>query len=255
MKKIEQYDNGHDTCEQHWTQRRLLLKSTLGVAATGAIGMLGFALPEIVYAAALTKEQRDKMTPDEIIESLKRGNERFRTNKTKRHDYLAQQQASAKGQYPAAAILSCIDSRAPAEIILDTGIGEAYNSRVAGNICNEDILGGLEYACAVTGAKVIVVMGHTSCGAVKGAIDDVKLGNLTELLSKIKPAIQATAYLGERLAGNYAFVDEVAKTNVKMTIEHIRQGSQVLSDLEKDGKLKIVGAMYNLKGGSVEFLL
>lgn len=250
MKKMGQAEINTDSCEK----RRVLLKSVLGVATTGLIGTLSFGIPEIGFAAALTKEERDKMTPDEIIVGLKKGNERFRKNKTEKHDYLAQQQASAYGQYPAAAILSCIDSRAPAEIILDTGIGETYNTRVAGNVCNEDILGGLEYACAVTGAKVIIVMGHTSCGAVKGAIDDVKLGNLTTLLQKIKPAIDSTTYLGERISTNYAFVDEVAKTNVKITINQIRQGSKVLNDLEKDGKVKIVGAMYNLKGGSVEFL-
>jgi carbonic anhydrase len=249
MKKSEPAGTSAHSCPQ----RRRLLKSAFGVAATGLVASLGIAVPEITYAAALTKEERDKMTPDEIIEELKKGNERFRKNKVKKHDYLAQQKASASGQYPAAAILSCIDSRAPAEIILDTGIGEAYNTRVAGNICNDDILGGLEYACAVTGAKVIVVLGHTSCGAVKGAIDDVKLGNLTGLLQKIKPAIDATTYLGERVSSNYAFVDEVAKTNVKATIDRIRQGSQVLSDLEKNGQVKLIGAMYNLKGGSVEF--
>lgn len=251
MKKVEQIDNVEHAC----SQRRLLLTSSLGVAAMGAIGLLGYAMPEIVYAAALTKEERDKMTPDEIIEGLKQGNDRFRSNKPLRHDFLAQKRASATGQYPAAAILSCIDSRAPAEIILDTGIGETYNTRVAGNICNVDILGGLEYACAATGAKVILVLGHTSCGAVKGAIDDVKLGNLTELLDKIKPAIAATTYLGERVAANAAFVDEVAKTNVKMTLDQIRVSSQVLADLEKNGKLKMVGALYNLKSGLVEFLV
>lgn len=248
MKKTQQ------DCVHVCSHRRLVLKSVFGVAASGLVGAFSVAVPEIVYAAALTKDERDKMTPDEIIAGLKAGNERFRKNIPQRHDYLAQKKASAAGQYPAAAILSCIDSRAPAEILLDTGLGEAYNSRVAGNVCNDDILGGLEYACAATGAKVILVMGHTSCGAVKGAIDNVKLGNLTGLLHKIKPAIEATIYFGERVASNYEFVDEVAKTNVKMTIDQIREGSQVLTDLEKAGKLKIVGAMYSLKGGDVEFM-
>ncbi len=230
------------------TQRRLIMKSLL------ATGLLNCVTPQIVYAAALTKEQRDMMTPEQIIEDLKKGNQRFRDNKRLQHDYLAQKKSTVAGQFPAAIILSCIDSRAPAEILFDTGIGETYNTRIAGNICNVDILGGLEYACAVTGAKVIVVMGHTSCGAVKGAIDDVKLGNLTELLKKIKPAVDQTTYLGERNSGNYAFVDAVAKTNVSMTVQQIRQGSPILSDLEKDGKLKIVGSMYSLKGGEVTFL-
>ena len=248
MENCDSNQNDNHLC----ATRRLILKSTLGAAA-GVAGILSLATPEIVYAQALTKEQRDQMTPDQIIDGLKAGNERFRHNKLLRHDYLAQKNSTVKGQYPAAIILSCIDSRAPAEILFDTGIGEAYNSRVAGNICNVDILGGLEYACAVTGAKVIVVMGHTSCGAVKGAIDGVNLGNLTALLAKIKPAVEQTACSGERTAGNAAFVDAVAKTNVSLTVQQIRQESPILSDLEKSGKLKIVGSMYSLAGGEVTF--
>jgi len=249
MKKTEQINPLPQVC----SHRRHLLKSVFGMAASGMVGSVTFATSEPVYAAALTKEKRDRMTPDKIIEGLKQGNLRFRHNSLLRHDYLAQKKSTRTGQYPAAIILSCIDSRAPAEILFDTGIGEAYNTRVAGNVCNVDILGGLEYACAVTGAKVIAVMGHTSCGAVKGAIDDVRLGNLTELLSKIRPAIEATVYPGERTAANSAFVDEVAKTNVKNTIDQIRRGSQILSNLESDGKIKIVGAMYSLQDGAVEF--
>ena len=233
--------------------RRHLFKSVLGMAAGGAIGALGFGISNIAHAAALTKEQRDLMTPDQIIESLKQGNERFYRNKLLRHDYLAQKKAAMHGQSPAAIILSCIDSRAPAEILFDTGIGETFVTRVAGNICNSDILGGMEYACAVTGAKVIVVMGHTSCGAVKGAIDDVELGNLTALLAKIKPAIDAAPYLGDRIASNDAFVDAVARANVNLARAQIRHDSPILSAMERDGKLKIVGAMYNLNGGVVEF--
>jgi len=249
MNESDQIQPAAPTC----THRRRLFKSVLGVAAGSTISALGFGMPDMVYAAALTKEQRDRMTPDQIIQSLKKGNERFHQNKLLRHDYLAQKKASVSGQFPAAIILSCIDSRAPAEILFDTGIGETYVTRVAGNICNTDILGGMEYACAVTGAKVVVVMGHTSCGAVKGAIDNVKLGNLTGLLAKIKPAIDATAYPGDRLASDYAFVDAVARTNVDLAVAQIRQDSPILSGLEKEGKLKIVGAMYNLNGGEVEF--
>jgi carbonic anhydrase len=171
----------------------------------------------------------------------------------KKHDYVAQKKASAAGQYPSAAILSCIDSRAPAEIIFDMGIGESFNARIAGNIANNDLIGSLEFTCAAAGAKVIIVMGHTACGAVKGAIDNVEIGSLTGLLDKIKPAIGATTYSGERSSKNDGFVDAVAKTNVQQTINEIRKGSQVLSSLEKEGKLKIVGAMYHLNGGKVEF--
>ena len=235
--------------------RRALLKTVLGVAGFGAVGGLGLlASGEVAYAAAMTKEQRDSLTPDQVLQAMKEGNERFRTGKMQAHDYLAQKRATAGGQYPAAAILSCIDSRAPAEIILDAGIGETFNARVAGNIANDDLLGSLEFACAAAGAKLILVMGHTACGAIKGAIDSVELGHLTGLLNKIKPAVAATVYAGEKTSKNGAFVDEVAKTNVLRTVNDIRQHSSVLSGLEKDGKLKIVGSMYHLVGGQVEIL-
>lgn len=218
-----------------------------------AFGMAAELLPGLAQAAALTRAQRDAMTPDDVIAMMKRGNERFRAGKLQTHDYLAQKRASVKGQYPAAVILSCMDSRAPAEIILDAGIGDTFNARVAGNIVNDDLLGSLEYACAVAGSKVVLVMGHTSCGAIKGAIDGAKLGNLTGLLDKIKPAVDATKFDGERTSKNDAFVDAVAATNVRQAIDEIRHRSDVLAGLEKDGKIKIVGAMYHLVGGEVEF--
>src|SRR5215469_8731697 len=218
-----------------------------------AFAGLRLGVPESARAAALTREQRDALTPDQVIEMLKGGNERFRTGKMQAHDYLAQKRASAAGQYPAAAILSCIDSRAPAEIILDTGIGDTFNARVAGNIANDDIIGSLEFACAAAGAKVVLVMGHTSCGAVKGAIDDVELGHLSGLLDKIKPAIPATTFAGEKTSKNAEFVDAVAATNVRRTVDELRQRSSVLAGLEKQGKIKLVGSMYHLVGGRVEF--
>ena len=178
--------------------RRSLLKSAIGVAAFAAVGGVPWLLPGLAQAAALSKEQRDAMTPDQVIAMLKEGNERFRAGKMQGHDYLAQKRASAGGQYPAAVILSCIDSRAPAEIILDAGIGDTFNARIAGNIANDDLLGSLEFACALAGSKLVLVMGHTACGAVKGAIDDVKLGNLTALLGKIKPAIAGAQASGSR---------------------------------------------------------
>jgi carbonic anhydrase len=242
------------TTVQTDTQRRTILKSALGLAAVTAVGGLSWVMPESADAAALTKAQRDAMTPDQIIASLQAGNERFRTGKSTPHDYLAQKRATVSGQYPAAMILSCIDSRAPAEIILDAGIGDTFNGRVAGNIANDDLLGSMEFACALAGAKVILVMGHTSCGAIKGAIDGAKLGNLTGLLDKIKPAVDATVFSGERTSKNDLFVDAVATTNVRRTIDDIRRRSDVLAGLEKDGKIKIVGSMYHLVGGKVEFL-
>jgi carbonic anhydrase len=232
--------------------RRALLQTLIGAGAAGGLGLL--ASRETAYAAALTREQRDRMSPDQVLEAMQLGNERFRTGKMQAHDYLAQKRASAGGQYPAAAILSCIDSRAPAEIVLDAGIGDTFNARIAGNIANDDLLGSLEFACAAAGAKLVLVMGHTSCGAIKGAIDGVELGHLTGLVNKIKPAVAATSYSGARTSKNDAFVDEVARTNVLRTVNDIRRQSSVLAGLEKDGKIKIVGSMYYLVGGRVQIL-
>ena len=150
-------------------------------------------------------------------------------------------------------LLSCIDSRAPAEVIMNLGIGDIFNCRVAGNVENEDILGSMEFACKVAGAKVVLVMGHTACGAVKGAIDNAELGNLTGLLAKIKPAVQATTFAGERTAKNNSFVDAVARKNIELTIADIRKDSPVLAELESKGTIKIAGAIYNLETGAVEF--
>jgi carbonic anhydrase len=225
--------------------------------ASGAITTLAFVgtgtLSSIAYAGALTKAQRDRLTPDDILVLMKNGNKRFYTGKREDHDFLAQQRASAKGQYPAAVLLTCIDSRAPAETILDLRIGDIFNSRVAGNVENFDILGSMEFACKLAGAKVVLVMGHTACGAIKGAIDNAELGNLTGLLAKIKPAVATTKYTGERTSKNYAFVDAVARKNVEITIANIRKHSPVLAEMESDGAIKMAGAMYNLAKGVVDF--
>ena len=224
-----------------------------GLAAIATATAIGApALPR-AEGTLLTKEQRDALTPDEILALMRKGNERFRLGQESPHDYLAQQRASAKGQYPAAVILSCIDSRAPAETIMDLGIGNCFNARVAGNVANDDIVGSMEFACKVAGAKVVLVMGHTACGAIKGAIDKVQLGRLTGLLAKIRPAVDATRYTGERSAKNYDFVDAVAKKNVDLPMADVRKRSRVLSDLEKSGAIKIVGSMYNLETGLVDF--
>jgi carbonic anhydrase len=237
----------------HCESRRGLLKSAMGIASLGVIGAPLLSAPKLSAAAALTKDMRDSLTPDQVIEMMKQGNERFRAGKMSTHDYLAQKRATITGQYPAAVILSCIDSRAPAEIILDARIGDTFNARIAGNIANDDLLGSLEFACAVAGAKVVLVMGHTGCGAIKGAIDGAQLGNLTGLLDKIKPAVEATHYRGERISKNGEFVDEVAQTNVRLTLDAIRKRSDVLAGLETSGKIKIVGSMYRLAGGRVDF--
>ncbi|VWC69301.1 carbonic anhydrase [Burkholderia lata] len=233
--------------------RRAWLRGGAGVCTMGVLTAIGLR-PEAAAAASLTRTQRDALTPDQVIDMMKKGNARFRSGKMKAHDFLAQKRASASGQYPAAIVLGCIDSRAPAEIILDMGIGDTFNARVAGNIANPDMLGSMEFACVVAGAKVILVMGHTACGAIKGAIDNVHLGNLTDLLDAIKPAVEATQYDGERTSKNAEFVDAVAQSNVRHTIDVIRTSSVILSDLERKGSIKIVGSMYNLRNGMVTFL-
>jgi carbonic anhydrase len=246
-------------CEEHrhsldcsFQGRRNFLK-VIGTATALGLSGDGLLLSD-AYADALTKAQRDKLGPSQIIAAMEKGNARFRSGVRKNRNYLNEQKASASGQHPAAVLLSCIDSRAPAEVIMDLGIGDIFNCRVAGNVANQDILGSMEFACKLAGSKVVMVMGHTSCGAIKGAIDNAELGNLTGLLDKIKPAVQSTSYSGERSSKNYAFVDAVARTNVQMTVNNIRTSSPVLAGLESNGTVKIVGAMYNLQTAAVEFL-
>ena len=220
----------------------------------GALVALGAtAFSGTTSADALSKAKRDKLSPDEVLALMKKGNKRFASGGRMNHNFLAQQKATAAGQYPMAALLSCIDSRAPAETIMDLRIGDVFNTRLAGNIENADVLGGMEFACKLSGAKVILVMGHTACGAIKGAIDNAELGNLTGLLAKIKPAIKATDYDGARNASNYGFVDAVARTNVALTMADIRGRSGVLREMEADGAIKIAGAMYELQTGAVDF--
>lgn len=233
------------------TGRRKFFRATGAAAALGLAG--GGFYPGLVYGDALTRAQRDQLTPEQIIEAMKRGNKRFRSGVRKDRNYLNEQKASAKGQYPAAVLLTCIDSRAPAEVIMDLGLGDIFNCRVAGNVENPDILGSMEFACKLAGAKVVLVMGHTSCGAIKGAIDNAELGNLTGLLARIKPAVQATTYTGERSSKNDAFVDAVARRNVELALAGIRKDSPVLAELETKGTIKIAGAMYNLGTGAVDF--
>jgi len=234
------------------SRRKFLTRATaaLSFMSSAALGAQMNARGD----SALTKEQRDRMTPAEILEELKRGNERFRTGKPTPHDYRDQKRSSAAGQFPAVAFLGCIDSRAPAEIIFDAGIGDGFNARVAGNVVNDDLTGSLEFACAVAGAKVIVLFGHTACGAIKGAIDDVEMGNLTGLLARVKPAIKATTFAGEKSSKNAAYVDAVARANVLIGLDTLRRRSPILADLEKKKALLMIGGMYDLTTGVVEFV-
>ena len=202
----------------------------------------------------LTQEQRDALTPDEVIKSLKEGNERFVNNDLTARDHSAQVRKSAIGQFPKAVVLSCLDRRVPVEDVFDKGIGDIFVGRVAGNFVNEDLLGSMEFGCKVAGAKVILVLGHEHCGAVKSAIDDVKLGNITAMLSKIRPAVEKVTYEGDRTSGNPEFVHQVCESNVKNTIEQIRQNSPILKEMEDSGQIKIVGAVYDMDTGEVTFL-
>lgn len=206
---------------------------------------------------AHTKETQTAISPNMAIALLKEGNQRFVASTMANRDLLNQVNDTASGQYPFATILSCIDSRVSAELIFDQGVGDIFSARVAGNIVNEDLLGSIEFACKLAGTKVLVILGHTACGAVKGACDDAKLGNLTILLDKIKPAVNAVSEPADaslRNSKNIDFVNEVAVKNVQMTIENTRNMSPVLKEMEDNGEIKIVGAMYDIKNGKVTFL-
>lgn len=197
------------------------------------------------------------MTPKLALKLLKEGNQRFVEQNQTPRDLIEQVKQTTSGQYPFATILSCIDSRVSAELVFDQGVGDIFSARVAGNIVNEDILGSIEFACKLAGTKIIVVLGHTSCGAVKGACDDAKMGNLTVLLSKIKPAVEAISEPEDpslRNSKNSAFVNAVAEKNVYLTIDNLRQMSPVLAEMEENGEILVVGAMYDIADGKVHFL-
>ncbi|MBP2833350.1 carbonic anhydrase [Aquimarina sp. U1-2] len=205
---------------------------------------------------ALTKKTQAAITPQIAVQLLKEGNERFLNNKKVGRDLLEQVNDTKSGQFPFATILSCIDSRVSSELIFDQGIGDIFSARIAGNFVNEDILGSMEFACKLAGTKLILVLGHTSCGAVKGACDDAQLGNLTALLSKIKPAVAAVADPKDealRNSKNIKFVNDVATKNVHMTIDMIRKESEVLREMEDRGDILILGGMYDINDGKVDF--
>jgi len=247
----------HALCQPpQLASRRAFVKTATAVAGllgAGGVQAADKAAAQGSSVVALTKEARDKLTADQIIQKWKDGNQRFREGRKIQRDFLAEQRATASGQFPAGVLLSCIDSRAPAEILFNLGMGDVFNARIAGNVENADILGSMEFTTKLAGAKVILVMGHSACGAVAGAIAEAKLGNLTQLLAKLQPAIKATAYSGDRTAGNAAFVDAVARKNVELTMGNIRKGSPVIAELEKAGAVKIAGAFYDIKTGAVDF--
>lgn len=199
-----------------------------------------------------TKEIQDHLTPADAKRILVEGNKRFTENVKAQRNLQSQVLETSAGQYPFAVVLSCIDSRVPAELVFDQGIGDIFSTRVAGNIINEDVLGSMEYACAVAGSKIVVVMGHTKCGAVTAACQRVELGNITALLSKIKPAVNKVH--PEKTDLNASEIEEVSIENVKHSIAEIRAHSPILANLEKEDKIIIVGANYSVETGEVSFL-
>ena len=203
----------------------------------------------------LTKDQQDKLTPQTVIETLRQGNARFVAGEVTIRNHKSQIRKATLSQFPKAIVLSCVDSRVPVEDVFDRGIGDLFVARVAGNFVNPDILGSMEFACHVAGAKVILVLGHEHCGAVKSAIDDVKLGNITEMLSKLTPAVEAASgFEGQRNSGNAEFVHAVTEANVRMTIDRIRDESPVLLQMEEEKSIVICGALYDMDNGEVSFL-
>lgn len=211
--------------------------------------------PKYVVTHVMTKEEQAKLTPDDILKQFKEGNARFQTGVTTVRDHSEQARNSAPGQYPKAVVLSCLDSRVPVEDVFDQGLGDIFVGRVAGNFVNEDLLGSMEFACKVAGAKLILVLGHQHCGAVKGAIDDVKLGNITAMLSKIKPAVaMSQGFAGEKSSKNDAFVKHVSENNIRLAMKNIREKSPILNEMEQKHEIKIAGAFYNLTNGTLEFV-
>lgn len=201
-----------------------------------------------------TKDSQSSITPHMALDLLKDGNKRFVSGNVLTRDHAKQVADTSTGQFPFGVVLECIDSRVPAEIVFDQGIGDIFTVRIAGNFANEDILGSLEFACKVAGSKAIVVLGHTSCGAVKGACDSVELGNLTGMLGKIQPAVDAIADDGsERSSQNADFVQKVADKNVELTVNDILSKSPVLKEMSDNGEIAIVGAMYDISTGEVRF--
>lgn len=203
---------------------------------------------------ALTKEAQSGLTPAKALEMLQEGNKRFTQNTKADRNLLQQKDETAGGQFPFATVLSCMDSRTSVELIFDQGIGDIFSIRVAGNVLNQDILGSMEYATKAVGTKLILVLGHTKCGAVVGACNHVELGNLTSLLEKIQPAIDSeTTTKEDRTGNNPSFVNNVTELNVNHTISRIRKESPIIAELEADGQIKIVGGVYNIETGVVNF--
>lgn len=233
------------------------MKNTLPTLSVVAF-VLSLGFQAASAETVLTSEKQKALKPDEVLADLMAGNKRFVDGATTNHkNTKAEVEATAKGQYPQAVILSCLDSRVPVELVFDQNIGDVFVGRVAGNIENVDILGSMEFATKAAGAKLVMVLGHEACGAVKGACDHVELGNLTELLEKIKPAVDAVAKdfpEDQRNSKNKDFVEAVIRKNVEITLADIRKDSPILAEMESKGEIKLVGGIYSLHTGAVELL-
>ncbi len=231
-----------------------ILSACIVVTAASCAGAGRMEAPATPVSTTITKAEQQAMTPAEALQRLKDGNQRFINGHTRTYDYPALTSVSAKGQYPFATVLSCIDSRSAPETVFDLAIGDAFAPRIAGNIATAELIGSMEFACKVAGAKLIVVMGHSDCGAVKGACDGVKLDNLTLVMADIDPAVAAVTTTGERNSGNKHFVQLVTAENVRLNVGLIRARSPLLDAMEAKGELRIVGAVQNLATGEVTWL-
>jgi carbonic anhydrase len=237
------------------TFKTLFVIAIVAMAINSCTNSKNSTIPPPRIETVTTAEQQKAVTPDIIIQRLKEGNQRFTENNVTARDHSKLVRNAAYGQYPKSVVLSCLDSRIPVEDVFDKGIGDMFVARNAGNIVNEDVLGSMEYACKVAGAKLILVMGHSSCGAIKSAVDDVQMGNITAMLAKIKPAVAASQnFEGEKKSKNDAFTDLVGKNNVLNTIEAVKSRSTILKEMIDKGEIKIIGAYYDIKTGKVTFL-
>ncbi len=259
VKEVNGVPDKEGTLKRSDTTRRGFLKtagSTFLAAVAGSSVALSPGRAESAAAAVTqTKQTQAAITPQKALQMLKEGNARFLNNRMVKRNLMRQVKKTGGGQFPFAAIVGCIDSRVSNELVFDQGIGDIFSARVAGNFVNDDILGSLEFACKVAGAKLIVVLGHTECGAVKGACDDVVMGNLTQTLANIKPAVTAVSgFRSDRTSSNRAFVQAVTAKNVALTVQRIRQRSPILADMADNGGIRLVGAMYDVGTGKVTLL-
>ena len=229
------------------TTKQQTKQESLGVNNTGIAGLAGDEV--------MTAERQASISPQYVMQRLKDGNKRFVENSLTQRDHTAQIRKSTKAQFPKAIILGCVDSRVPVEDVFDLGLGDVFVARVAGNFANIDILGSMEYACKVAGSKLVLVLGHEHCGAVKSAIDGAEMGNITALLSNLAPALEITAnFNGDKSSKNPAYVQAVCQNNVRLTIDTIRDRSEILRQMEESGQILIVGGVYDLDTGAVKFL-